>query len=66
MDAEESYFTPDEVATIYRVTGTTVRRLIRNGEIPAVKVGSQYRIPRSAMNGRSPSSVGARTTRGTD
>ncbi|TYL50404.1 helix-turn-helix domain-containing protein [Agromyces mariniharenae] len=50
MVTEESYLTPDEVAAIYRVTGATIRRLIRTGEMRAVRVGSQWRIPRSALS----------------
>ncbi len=36
--------TADEVAAILRVSTMTVYRLIRSGELPAVRVGRTYRI----------------------
>ena len=47
MVTEESYLTPAEVAAIYRVTDITIRSLIRKGDIPAVRVGHSFRVPRS-------------------
>jgi len=35
---------PVEVAKILRVSAPTVRRLIANGDIPAVLIGSQKRV----------------------
>ena len=44
MDGE--YLTIDEVADKLGLSGATVRRMVRNQEIAAIKVGQrQYRIP---------------------
>jgi excisionase family DNA binding protein len=36
--------TVSEVADMFRVSSMTVYRLIRNGELPAVRVGRSYRV----------------------
>lgn len=41
--------TPAEVAELLRVHRTNVYRLIEAGEIPAVRVGNQWRIPREKL-----------------
>ncbi len=41
--------TPNEVAQYLRIHYTTLYRLIRRGEIPAFKVGSDYRFRRDAI-----------------
>lgn len=33
-----------EVAELFRVSSMTVYRLIRNGDLPAVRVGRSYRV----------------------
>jgi excisionase family DNA binding protein len=38
------YMTPEEVAKDLRVDVTTVRHWIRSHQLPAMKVGRQYRI----------------------
>lgn len=43
-------FTPEEVAKSLKVTGGTIRNLIRKGKIFAFQVGDQYRIPDYALN----------------
>lgn len=40
----EKFFTCEEIADRYAVKVTTVWEWIRRGELPAVKVGKQYRI----------------------
>lgn len=42
-------YTADEVAYTLRVSTETVYRLIKNGEIRALKVGRNYRIPEDAL-----------------
>lgn len=44
MDAE--LLTAQEVADLLRVSTMTVYRLIRQGELPAVRVGRSYRVRR--------------------
>jgi excisionase family DNA binding protein len=47
---EEKVYTVGEVAVIFRVPPETVRRLIRRGDLPAVRLGRTYRIPRSVID----------------
>ncbi len=42
--------TADEVADQLRVSTMTVYRLIRRGELPAVRVGRNYRVRVSALS----------------
>jgi len=46
MTVESVYLTVEEFANLMRVTPMTVRRLARAGQLNAIKVGRQYRIPR--------------------
>lgn len=43
-------YEPEAIADALRVGRATVYRLIRSGELKAVKVGRQYRVPRSALD----------------
>lgn len=47
----EPVFTPEEVAKALKVTGGTIRNLIKKGQLFAIKVGDQYRIPRHVLEG---------------
>ncbi len=47
----EKVYTVTEVASIFRVTRRTIRQLIRNGALPAMRLGRTYRIPQSAIDG---------------
>lgn len=42
-------YTVDEVAYTLRVSSETVYRMIRKGEIRALKVGRNYRIPEQSL-----------------
>ena len=42
------YLTPEEIAATLRVHISTVRRWIRDGRLPAYRVGRQYRITKLA------------------
>lgn len=42
--------TVTEVAKVLRVTSQAVRDMIRRGDIQAVRLGRQYRIPRSELD----------------
>jgi excisionase family DNA binding protein len=54
METQELYrervYTVDEVAAIFRVPSDTVRRLIRRGDLPAIRLGRVYRVPRSVID----------------
>jgi excisionase family DNA binding protein len=40
----QRFLTPEEVAALLRVSPEAVRRLLRRGEIPAVRVGRAWRV----------------------
>jgi excisionase family DNA binding protein len=42
--------TVNEVAGILRVSNMTVYRLVKSGQIPAIRVGKNYRIKESDVN----------------
>lgn len=44
MDGNQTYLTIDEYAALVRVTPATVRRLISEGALEGIRVGSQYRL----------------------
>jgi excisionase family DNA binding protein len=44
-----SFYTIAEVADILRVHRTTVQEMIRRGELPAMRVGRDWRIARAAL-----------------
>ncbi|MDY5585126.1 MAG: helix-turn-helix domain-containing protein [Arcanobacterium sp.] len=44
------FFTVAEVAEITRVSRMTIYRMVNSGQLPAVRVGSSYRVPRSALD----------------
>lgn len=46
----ELYLTRDEAADHLRVSVRTVSRLYRSGQIVAVRVGQQVRIPQSSLD----------------
>lgn len=41
---KETYLTPEQVAEKLQLTKTTVYRMCRRGELPAVKLGKSWRI----------------------
>jgi excisionase family DNA binding protein len=42
--------TVNEVANILRVSNMTVYRLVKSGQIPAIRVGKNYRIKENDVN----------------
>lgn len=46
----DEYATPSEVAGTFRVTRRTVYTMIARGDLPAARVGGQWRIPRRAVD----------------
>lgn len=48
--AHDALLTPKQAAERLNVSYQTIGRLIRNGDIEAVKVGSQYRIHPTTIN----------------
>jgi excisionase family DNA binding protein len=47
---EVDLMTVEEVADLLRIGVHTVRAMIRRGDIPALKIGKQYRIKREDFN----------------
>jgi excisionase family DNA binding protein len=45
-----SFLTTEEVLTYLKVTPRTIYRLIRTGELPAVRVGRQWRFRRDDLD----------------
>ncbi len=46
---DEYLYTIEEVATLLRVKRRTVRKIMDDGDLPAIRVRNQYRIPQSAL-----------------
>jgi excisionase family DNA binding protein len=47
--AQVRFLTVAEVARTMRVSKMTVYRLVHGGELPAVRVGRSFRVPRRAV-----------------
>ena len=45
-----SFLTTEEVLTYLKVTPRTIYRLIRTGELPAVRIGRQWRFRRHDLD----------------
>jgi excisionase family DNA binding protein len=53
MERAVSYpdvYTVEEFAKIFRLSPEAIRTLIRKGEIPAIRIGKQYRIPQEVVD----------------
>lgn len=48
-DGEIELYTVEEVAKRWRVSKMTVYRLVHKGELPAMKVGSSFRVYKWAV-----------------
>ena len=47
---ESTFLTTEEVLAYLKVTSRTIYRLIRIGELPAVRIGRQWRIRRTDLD----------------
>ena len=52
MANEPLFLNTDEAATMLNVHPNTILRWIKSGKLPSSKIGSQYRIPREAIENR--------------
>ena len=43
-------YTVEEFAKLFKLSPEAVRTLIRKGEIPAIRIGKQYRIPQGVVD----------------
>lgn len=50
MSEQPEVLTAEEAAAYLRVSMNTMRKLLRDGEIPAAKVGREWRIKRAALD----------------
>lgn len=48
--SEQPYLTVEEVAELMRVSKMTVYRLLHSGELPGIRVGRSFRVPREALD----------------
>ena len=50
QDASQQFLTTDDVLSCLRVNAKTIYRLIKAGELPAVRIGRQWRIRRADLD----------------
>jgi len=50
MAPDKEYLSVEEVAEVMGVTYQLIYRLVRSGEMPAVRLGKLYRISRTELN----------------
>ena len=48
--AYERVYNVAEVARIFRLSASAVRDLIRSGDLPAIRLGRHYRVPKSIVD----------------
>ena len=46
----EAFLTTEEVLSYLKITPRTIYRLIRSGELPAVRIGRQWRFRRTDLD----------------
>ena len=46
----EAFLTTEEVLSYLKITPRTIYRLIRTGELPAVRIGRQWRFRRADLD----------------
>jgi excisionase family DNA binding protein len=46
----QAFLTTEEVLAYLKITPRTIYRLIRNGELPAVRIGRQWRFRRNDLD----------------
>lgn len=46
----DSVYNINQVARIFKLTPRSVRALIREGELPAIRLGRHYRVPKSVID----------------
>lgn len=50
VEARPAFLTTDEVLDYLKVTSRTIYRLIKAGDLPAVRIGRQWRFCRSDLD----------------
>ncbi|SDZ95604.1 transcriptional regulator, AlpA family [Bowdeniella nasicola] len=59
LEGAPRFVTVAEVADLMRVSRMTVYRMVHAGELPAVRVGRSFRVPRSAVDDLIASGLGS-------
>lgn len=54
INREESYMTVNEFCERLQISTSTVYRMIKEQQIPAIKFGRRYKIPRSMFDRLNP------------
>lgn len=47
---ESVVYTPTDIATLLRTRVSTVYEMIERGELPAIRIGKNYKIPKVAFD----------------
>lgn len=47
---DETFFSPEELAKKFKISLSSVYKLVRSGEIPSFRLGKIYRIPESELS----------------
>ena len=48
-DLNDEFYSIKEVAQFMKLADSTIRRMIKSGELPAKQIGRKYRIKRSTL-----------------
>ncbi len=46
---EEEYYSINEICRKFKISHSTIYRKIKSGEIPAIKLGRYWKIPKSVL-----------------
>ncbi len=46
----DKYYSPEELAKKFKLSLSSIYKLVRSGEIPSIRLGKIYRIPESDLN----------------
>ena len=50
LTPDVEWMTPAEAANLLRVSGETIRRMVRSGELDGMRIGRQYRVVARAVH----------------
>ncbi|MBN1902339.1 helix-turn-helix domain-containing protein [Candidatus Sumerlaeota bacterium] len=50
MEKQNEFLTIDELADMLKISTRTIRRILKRGDLPAMRIGRQLRFNREAVN----------------
>jgi excisionase family DNA binding protein len=50
MEKQNEFLTIDELAGMLKISTRTIRRILKRGDLPAIRIGRQLRFNREAVN----------------